>query len=397
MDRNESGLADQVDTKAVDDYMNSTLKSFRIPGLALSIVRNDRIVYLKGYGRSNVRGKPVTPQTPFYIASLYKSFIGLGISQLIETGKVDIDAPARAYLPWFTLADPEAAKRITIKHLLTHTSGLSTRSGIIVAYTNPISLEQLVKNLAHTRISQPAGSRFQYSNLNYFILAEVVQTVSGMPYGQYIEANIFKPLDMQHSYTSRAKAKKNGLATGYTALFGFMIPFIEPERRASIHLIVSSEDMAHYMVAQLNNGTYAGNSVISSQGMARTHTNLMPGIQYGMGWAIRKDTISHAGAMQNFRANVYMRNDDNGDKWGIAVLANSMDLIGSDLMGREVPYGDISFDIAQILHGQQPTNNYSPPKITLANIGKVPVIFLLYLLAGIWFLTSSTRNILRLK
>jgi len=86
MDRNESAPGDQVDVKAIDDYINAKMKSFKIPGLALSIVKNDQIVYLKGYGRANVWRKPVTPQTPFYIASVYKSFIGLGISQLIEAG-----------------------------------------------------------------------------------------------------------------------------------------------------------------------------------------------------------------------------------------------------------------------------------------------------------------------
>jgi len=399
MDRNKSGPGDQVDTKAIDDYINSKMKSFKIPGLALSIVNNDQIVYLKGYGRANVRGKPVTPQTPFNIASVYKSFIGLGISQLIEAGKIDINTPVKTYLPWFTLADPEAARQITIKHLLSHTSGLSTRSGVIVLYINPISLEQLVRNLANTRISQPVESTYQYSNLNYFILAEVIQTMSGMPYGQYIETNIFKPLDMQHSYTSRAEAKKNGLATGYTALFGFMIPIIDigPECKALINLFVSSEDMAHYMVAQLNNGTYGGNSVISSQGMDRTHTPLMPELyHYGMGWAIKNINIAHNGAKENFRADVFMRNGENGDKWGVAVLINSMDPLTLELLG-EVPYGNISFDIIQLLHGQKPSNNYSPFKITFSNIHKVAKVYLYLLLAALLSLTSTLRNILRLK
>jgi CubicO group peptidase (beta-lactamase class C family) len=233
MDRNKSGSGDQLDTKAIDDYINSIMKSFKIPGLALSIVTNDQIVYLKGYGRSKVRGKLVTPQTPFNIASVYKSFTGLGISQLIETGKIDIDAPVKTYLPWFTLADPEAAGQITIKHLLSHTSGLSKRSDIMVLYTNPVSLEQLVRNLTKTRTSKPVGSTYQYSNLNYFILAEVIETLSGMPYGQYIETNIFKPLDMKHSYTSQAEAKKNGLATGYTVLLGLMIPIFRPGKKPS--------------------------------------------------------------------------------------------------------------------------------------------------------------------
>ncbi len=396
MDGNKSFPAgDQVDPKAIDDYMSSKMRSFKIPGLALSVVKNDQIVHAKGYGRSGGRGQPVTPQTPFYLASNYKSFIGLAISQLIDAGKIDVDAPVERYLPWFSLANQEAARQITVRHLLSHTSGLSTRSGVTVLYTNPVSLEQLVRNSAKTRISQPVGSKFQYSNLNYFILAEVIETVGGVPYGRYIENNIFKPLDMQHSYSSRAEARKNGLATGYSALFGAMLPFVEPDRPASIHLFASSEDMGHYMVAQLNNGMYGGRSVMSSEGMARTHTCLMPGIcRYGMGWLILEDSISHAGAMQNFRTNVYMRTDDAGDRWGVAVLINSMDLIGSDLMGREVPYGDISLDVYQVLHGQRPTNNYSPPKITLSNIGKAAVIPVLYLVAGTVALTSLTRTAL---
>jgi CubicO group peptidase (beta-lactamase class C family) len=391
-----SGPGDQVDTKAIDDYINAKMKVCKIPGLALSIVKNNQIVYLKGYGRSNVRGKPVTPQTPFYIASVYKSFIGLGISQLIDAGKISIDTPVKTYLPWFTLADPEAAAQITIKHLLSHTSGLSTRSGVMVLYTNPVSLEKLVRNQANTRISQPVGTKYQYSNLNYFILALVIQTVSGMPYGQYIETNIFKPLDMLHSYTSQAKAKKNGLATGYTSFFGLMIPFFEPERKASIHLMVSAGDMAHYMVAQLNNGCYGGDSVISRQGMARTHIPLFPAVlyHYGMGWAIKDNNIAHNGAMQNFRADVFMRNSEDGDKWGATVLVNSMDMAAFDLTG-EVPYGNVSSDIVQLLRGEKPSDSFSPFKITFSNIGKVITIYLQYLLAATMFLGSTLRNNLR--
>jgi hypothetical protein len=156
--------------------------------------------------------------------------------------------------------------------------------------------------------------------------------------------------------------------------------------------------MAHNMVAQLNDGTYNGNSVISSQGMDRTHTPLMQELyHYGMGWAINNINIAHNGAMENFRAGVFMRNGENGDKWGVAVLINSMDVISPDLGVTEVPYGNISLDNIQVLHGEKPTNNYSPPKITFSNIGKVAIIFPLYLLVSISFLTSLSRNILRLK
>ena len=365
---------DKFDTKTIDDYINSTIKSFRITGLALAIVKEDQILYLKGFGKSNVWGKQVTPQTPFIIASIDKSFTGLVISQLIEAGKIDINAPVQTYLPWFTLADMEAARQITIKNLLTQTSGLSTGTGIEILYTNTASIEQHVKYLLRLRISQPVGSKFQYCNLNYYILDEVIQAVTGMPYGQYIETKILKPLDMQHSYTSQAKAKKDGLATGFTAIFGFMIPFTQPGHRAFARLIVSAEDMAHYLIAQLNNGIYGGNSIISSHGMEQTQTNLIPGLgNYGMGWFIGNGSIFHLGTIANFRANIYMRNGDNGEKWGVAVLMNSSDILRFVFTGI-ASYGDISFDIMQILHGQQPNNNYSPVTIT-----------------------SFLRNVLRLK
>jgi len=115
-----------------------------------------------------------------------------------------------------------------------------------------------------------------------------------------------------------------------------------------------------------------------------------------MGWAINNIDIAHNGAMENFRANAFMRNGENGDKWGVAVLINSMDPLTLELLG-EVPYGNISFDIIQLLHGQKPSNNYSPFKITFSNIHKVAKVYLYYLLATLLLLTSSLRNILKLK
>ena len=98
--------------------------SARIPGLALAIVRGDQIVYLKGYGRADASGRPVTPQTPFLIGSITKSFTALAVMQLVEAGTVDLDAPVQRYIPWFRVADPRASAQITVRHLLTMTSGL---------------------------------------------------------------------------------------------------------------------------------------------------------------------------------------------------------------------------------------------------------------------------------
>src|SRR5690606_38535877 len=104
------------------------MRAAGVPGAAVAVVRGGRTVHVRGFGEATP-GVPVTPQTAFQLASVSKSFTALAVMQLVEDGKVDLDAPVRAYLPWFRLADEGAAAAVTVRHLLSHTSGLSTRSG----------------------------------------------------------------------------------------------------------------------------------------------------------------------------------------------------------------------------------------------------------------------------
>jgi CubicO group peptidase (beta-lactamase class C family) len=115
------------DLAAIDRYVEAHRQATRLPGLALCIVHGDQVVHLRGFGHADPSGRPVTPQTPFLLASTTKSFTALAVMQLVEAGKVDLDAPVQRYLPWFRLADPAASARITVRHLLNHTSGLATR------------------------------------------------------------------------------------------------------------------------------------------------------------------------------------------------------------------------------------------------------------------------------
>jgi CubicO group peptidase (beta-lactamase class C family) len=118
-----------LDAAAIDAYIENHMAENQIPGLALSIVHNDESVYTQGYGVAGPDGTPVTPQTPFIIGSISKSFTALAIMKLVEAGEIELDAPVQTYIPWFTLADPEGAKLITVRHLLTHSSGLSELDG----------------------------------------------------------------------------------------------------------------------------------------------------------------------------------------------------------------------------------------------------------------------------
>ena len=366
----------QVDTKAISDYINSTMKTDHIPGLALAVVKGDQIVYLQGYGKADNNDRKVTPQTPFILGSVSKSFTGLAISQLIEDGKIDIDAPVQRYLPWFTLADPEAAKQITISDLLAHISGLSTKSGDNIIFNDNISIEQMVRNLKNTQISQPVGTKYQYCNLNYVILGEVIQAVTGIPYGQYIEENIFQPLEMTNSFTSQAAAKKDGLATGYQGFFGFVLPRNQTPHTGSTpagFLISSSEDMGHYLMAEMNGGLYDGNQVISKHGMEQTQTPILYGTygisgSYGMGWGIGNGVIGHDGATENFCSSVYMTTElGDGNNWGVVVLINSRDLPTEELTG-QTAYGNITADIVQILKGYSPVKYKSGSKFTYSEV-----------------------------
>src|SRR6266487_95078 len=116
--------SNEPDIAKIDAYVSAQMQANHIPGVALGLVHNDQIVHLRGFGSADSTGRAVTPHTPFMIGSVSKSFTALAIMQLVEAGKVELDAPVQRYLPWFRVADPAASARITVRHLLYQTSGL---------------------------------------------------------------------------------------------------------------------------------------------------------------------------------------------------------------------------------------------------------------------------------
>src|SRR5262245_47704919 len=114
----------ELNVTAIDAYVAEKMRAPRLPGVALAIVEDDRIVYLKGYGRTDSSGRPVTPQTAFALGSITKSITALAVMQLVEAGRIELDAPVRRYIPWFRTADAQASAGITVRELLNQTSGL---------------------------------------------------------------------------------------------------------------------------------------------------------------------------------------------------------------------------------------------------------------------------------
>ena len=208
--------------------------------------------------------------------------------QLVETGQLDLDAPVQRYLPWFTVKsppnaaytdldlppDPSAASHITIRQLLTHTSGFSRSAGekfMASRDTSAQALENQVRAFSREQLQRPPGSGFEYSNANFITLGMLVQTVSGMPYETYIQQHIFEPLEMVNSFTSQEEAEARGMSTGYRRIYGLpLLPGELPYPRAMLpagYLISSAEDLGHYLIAQLNQGRYHNAEILSPAGM----------------------------------------------------------------------------------------------------------------------------------
>src|SRR5215204_5011990 len=286
----------------IDAYVERQIDRLKIPGAALAIVEGDEIAHLRGFGQARPGGDAPTPQTPFIIGSLTKSFTALAVVQLVEDGKVELDAPIQRYLPWFRVADPQASAQITVRHLLNQTSGLPQLSGLrpLADFDDsPDASERQARALSTLKLTRPVGSAWEYTNMNYNLLGLIIEAASSESYEGYIQHHIFAPLDMTHTYTSQPGAKHNGMAVGYR--YWFAIPFAEPNLpipRGSLPaagLISSSEDLARYLIAHLNEGRYDNAQILSAAGIDELHR---PAVEanamglyfdhYGMGWIIEE-------------------------------------------------------------------------------------------------------------
>jgi CubicO group peptidase (beta-lactamase class C family) len=351
--------AGEPDFAAIDRYVESERQAMRVPGLAIGIVQSDRIVHLAGFGQADPSGRPVTSQTPFLTASLNKSFTALAVMQLVEAGMVDLDAPVQRYIPWFRVADPDASARLTLRHLLNQTSGFPSfpaSAGMVGGDMGEQAIERGVRALADVSLSRPVGSAYEYSNFNYFTLGMLVQAVSGQPYEEYLQQHVLGPLRMQRSYTSQADARPHGLATGYRFWFGVPMPAdltFSRKFAPSGGLISTTEDLAQYLVAQLNGGQYQGASVLSAAGIAEQHR---PAIStgsseayYGMGWEVGSldgmPVVHHNGTLANAYADLMLLPNQ---KLGVVVLANAT---GLSVLER---LDGVARGVASMLSGRQP-------------------------------------------
>jgi CubicO group peptidase (beta-lactamase class C family) len=347
---------------AIDAYVEQRMGRLQVPGAALAVVEGDRIAHLRGFGRAHPDGAAPSPQTPFVIGSVTKSFTALAVMQLAEAGQIALDAPVRRYLPWFRVADPDAAARITVRHLLSHTSGLSSACGwapMTGADRGPGAAARQARALAAAPLARPVGAAFEYSNANYDLLGLVVEAAGGESYAAYVEHHIFGPLDMRHSHASREGARRDRLAMGHRYWFGHPVPDpdeeLAPGSLPSSLLLSSAEDMAHYLIAHLNGGRYGGAQLLSPEGLAELHRPAVAANQgvlkghYAMGWLVDEAgptrVVWHDGVVPDFFAYVALLPER---QRGCVLFFNA------DHFAMVPALGEVGHGVAALLAGARP-------------------------------------------
>ncbi len=369
-----SNQADGLNTDVLTRFLQTQMRLNQVPGLAISITQAHKIVYMAGFGLANKRGEPITPQTPFVIASLSKSFTALAILQLADAGQLNLDTPLQTYLPHVQFADPTTTKNLTPRHLLNQISGLPAEAGFLL-----LTPEQIDDPNSFARIQPPypPGIYYEYSNLNYLLLGQLVEAVSGQSYAAYLQTHIFDPLAMSHSYATLEQARAYDLAQGHQYLFGWPIakdvPLVShlPLGSKAIlyqevwvpagYIIASAKDMAHYLQLYLNQGHYREQALISPESLALMfqpwHQGLYGDTGYGMGWAVQdwagQRVYSHNGVSEAYNAMMVLLPEIG---YGVTILSNvnTLPSFQSDLMD----------GVIHILLGQEP-RFYWPTELSL--------------------------------
>ena len=191
-----------ADFPAPDDLMLRLMSADNVPGVALALIKGGRIVLEKGYGFRDLEGHAsVTTATLFNIGSISKSFTALGIAQLADQRTVDLDAPVIRYIPDLRLSDPQAAQAVTLRQLLSHTSGLPADE----QWPHEVSPTRkgIVGEFANMPITAPPGTRFQYCSRCVVLAAYILERITGQSWKAYTRANIFEPLGMTEMFVER--------------------------------------------------------------------------------------------------------------------------------------------------------------------------------------------------
>jgi len=333
--------------------LENIIRAQQLPGLAIGIVEGGRVAYAEGFGLRNLDrpDQPITTRSLFHMCSVTKPFVATSIMQLSEAGKVDLDRPVVAYLPYFRLAD-DRDKTITVRQMLTHTSGMPDVDDY--EWDRPQfdsgALERYVRGLSNRKLEFAPGHRYQYSNMAFEVLGDLVAKVSGESFEDYVTAHILKPLRMSDSTLLIREADADLLAWGHQRDRGGA-PFPSkayPYNRIhtpSSDLHSNVLDMARWAMVNLNRGELDGARILSTNAYevmwrpagdfpltsTPATSNAFPGISWRIGMYRGHNLVWHNGSDTGFRTGLALLPDD---KIAVVWMTNAQWLADGDQVTR---------------------------------------------------------------
>lgn len=306
----------------IDGVMKAHVEELHIPAAVVAVVKDGRVLYTQGYGNADIaKGTPVVPATSlFRIGSVSKLFTWTALMQLVEQGKVDLDADVNKYIKGFQI-ESAFGKPVTVRHLFTHSAGWEDGGlGYLITNdsTQTVSIQEMLTKHQPKRV-RPPGELSSYSNYGAALAGLIVEQVSGVPFNEYVQRNVFEPLDMRYStfqeplpaglrpHVVTGYARKNGdfVAKPFEMVGGF---------RPAGSVSASALDMTHFMIANLQDGQYGSARILKAETAKLMHTASfandarLPAMALGFYEQRLNDqrVIGHAGDTQLFHSEMFL-------------------------------------------------------------------------------------------
>jgi CubicO group peptidase (beta-lactamase class C family) len=334
-------LAADPSPEHVDKLATEALRAWDVPGAAVVIVTPERAINLKGYGVRELRGKPVTPDTVFPLASCTKAFTTALVAALADDGKLTWDDPVRRHLPAFHLSDPAADALVSLRDLGSHRTGVGPHD--LLWYRAPWSQDEMVRKVGLLPLSRPFRSEMQYQSVMFVALGRAAARAGGKPWADLVRDRFLVPLGMKGVTLTTTEADKQAdRAAGHRAGADGKLAVVpwyeqtEPNPAGSIN--ASARDLVPWLRFQLAGGklgdevlvteaslreTQSPQIVVRMRGEARALNPETQQISYGLGWVIQDYRghlqVMHAGMIDGFRAHLTLLPKDG---FAFAVLAN---------------------------------------------------------------------------
>jgi CubicO group peptidase (beta-lactamase class C family) len=326
---------------SLDIYVNRALAEWQIPGVAVCIVKDGKIVVMKGYGiKEKGSSDKVDENTLFMIGSNTKAFTATALATLDAEKKLSLDDKVQKWLPDFTMYDPWVAKETMIRDLLCHRLGFETFQGDFMYFDSDLTTAEVRQKMGKLKPLYSFRSRWGYTNCAFMTAGEIIPKVTGQSWADYINERIFKPLGMNNSLTLSKDIKTaTNKSAAHTVVDGELktIPYGNIDNLAPAGSISSSaNDMSKWVMAQLDNGKLDGKEIIPASAIAKTRSpqsilgngghlfNKAHFALYGLGWFLEeyegRKIVAHTGGVNGFVTSVCLIPEE---KLGIIVLTNT--------------------------------------------------------------------------